>query len=180
MNFFAFFQSERDHKPQNSGCGDTAQSFHTAWVTFRRRASRPAATGAPQKPVAKKCGQDGRRSCGQPRNRAVADIVTARDVARSVARIAALDRLSLLVRRELRLAAELDAVGHRARPSLVRARISSRSNSARPPSTIVIERPCGVVSAHVSPSDRKPAPGRRSPRGCSRGRASIAPSDRGA
>jgi hypothetical protein len=32
-------------------------------------------------------------------------------------------------------------------------------NSARPPSTVSIKRPCGVVvTAHVSPSDRKPAP----------------------
>jgi hypothetical protein len=47
----------------------------------------------------------------------------------------------------------------RARPSLVRARIKSRSNSAKPPSTVSIKRPCAVVvSAHVSPSDRKPAP----------------------
>jgi hypothetical protein len=29
---FALFCSERDHKPQNSGCGYTAQSFHTAWI----------------------------------------------------------------------------------------------------------------------------------------------------
>src|SRR5215467_13266035 len=29
---FMFFCSERDHKPQNSGCGYTTQSFHTAWV----------------------------------------------------------------------------------------------------------------------------------------------------
>ena len=35
-------------------------------------------------------------------------------------------------------------------PSPVRARISSRSNSARPPRTVSISRPCGlVVSAHV-------------------------------
>jgi hypothetical protein len=27
--FFALFCSERDHKPQNSGCGYTARSFHT-------------------------------------------------------------------------------------------------------------------------------------------------------
>src|SRR5258705_8371419 len=33
---FAFFCSERDHKPQNSGCGYTTQSFHTAWAfSFR-------------------------------------------------------------------------------------------------------------------------------------------------
>jgi hypothetical protein len=45
MNFCDFC-SERDHKPQNSGCGYTAQSFHKAWSVSRRdRAvvSRPAA-----------------------------------------------------------------------------------------------------------------------------------------
>ena len=47
----------------------------------------------------------------------------------------------------------------RARPSPVRAQINSRSNSARPPSTISIKRPCAVVvSAHVSLSERNPAP----------------------
>jgi len=40
----------------------------------------------------------------------------------------------------------------------VRARIRSRSNSASPPSTVSINRPCDVVvSAHVSPRDLKPA-----------------------
>jgi hypothetical protein len=29
---FAFFSSERDHKPQNSRCSHTAQRFHTARV----------------------------------------------------------------------------------------------------------------------------------------------------
>src|SRR6266699_1180677 len=38
---FAFFCSERDHKPQNSGCGYTTQSFHTAWVLFSHRAPSP-------------------------------------------------------------------------------------------------------------------------------------------
>jgi hypothetical protein len=34
----------------------------------------------------------------------------------------------------------------------------SRLNSARPPSTVSMSRPCGVdVSAHASPSERKPA-----------------------
>jgi hypothetical protein len=33
---FAFFCSDRDHKPQNSGCGYTAQSFHTAWTQSGR------------------------------------------------------------------------------------------------------------------------------------------------
>jgi hypothetical protein len=46
----------------------------------------------------------------------------------------------------------------RARPSPVRMQISSRSNSASPPKTVSIKRPCAVVvSAHVSPSDGKPA-----------------------
>src|SRR5262245_37052508 len=39
----------------------------------------------------------------------------------------------------------------RLRPSPVRARISSRSNSARPPRTVSISLPCGVVvSAQAS------------------------------
>src|SRR5271168_4116877 len=47
----------------------------------------------------------------------------------------------------------------RSRPSPVRARINSRSNSASPPSTVSIKRPCAVVvSAHVSWSERNPAP----------------------
>jgi hypothetical protein len=46
----------------------------------------------------------------------------------------------------------------RALPSPVRLRMRSRSNSASPPSTVSISRPCEVVvSAHVSPKDRKPA-----------------------
>jgi hypothetical protein len=36
---FALFCPERDHKPQNSGCGYTRQSFHTAWVQSGRRAA---------------------------------------------------------------------------------------------------------------------------------------------
>src|SRR3954471_22507475 len=37
-------------------------------------------------------------------------------------------------------------------PSAVRARVRSRSNSANPPSTVNISRPCDVVvSAHASP-----------------------------
>jgi hypothetical protein len=44
---FAFFCSERDHKPQNFGCGYTAQSFHTAWVkTSRQNMSAAAAAFA--------------------------------------------------------------------------------------------------------------------------------------
>jgi hypothetical protein len=36
---FAFFCFERDHKPQNSGCRYTAQSFHTALTRSRHRQS---------------------------------------------------------------------------------------------------------------------------------------------
>jgi hypothetical protein len=43
----SFFFSERDHKPQNSGCGCTAQRFHTAWATsslpHRKRGPRKLA-----------------------------------------------------------------------------------------------------------------------------------------
>src|SRR5262249_34128139 len=47
----------------------------------------------------------------------------------------------------------------RLRPSSVRARISSRSNSARPPRTVSNSLPCGVVvSAQASASDLKLAP----------------------
>src|SRR5262249_56658789 len=47
----------------------------------------------------------------------------------------------------------------RARPSPVRARISSRSNSARPPRTVSISRPWAVVvSAQASLRLLKPAP----------------------
>src|SRR6476619_6537294 len=47
----------------------------------------------------------------------------------------------------------------RTRPSVVRLRIRWRSNSASPPRTVSINRPCGVVvSAQGSPSDLKLAP----------------------
>ena len=50
-------------------------------------------------------------------------------------------------------------------PSPVRARISSRSNSAKPPRIVSISRPCGlVVSAQVSLSDLNPAPRSLGPR----------------
>ncbi len=43
---FAFFCSERDHKPQNSGCGYTTQSFHTAWFPSRRTLSGATTLGS--------------------------------------------------------------------------------------------------------------------------------------
>ena len=69
----------------------------------------------------------------------------------------------------------------RVRPSPVRARINSRSNSARPPTTVDIKRPCGVV---VWADCRRENGIRLQPsplcRGCSRGRAKIAPTGQGA
>jgi hypothetical protein len=53
---------------------------------------------------------------------------------------------------------------------------NSRSNSARPPSTVSINRPYGVVvSAHVSARERKPAPFRAMVSSVSRQRNVIAP-----
>ena len=50
----------------------------------------------------------------------------------------------------------------RSRPSLVLAKMRCLSNSANPPSTVIISLPCGVVvSAQELPRDLKPAP--RSP-----------------
>src|SRR6202008_4260389 len=70
-----------------------------------------------------------------------------------------LDCLGLLVQGELRLAAHLHAPRLGPLPAFsVRARIRSRSNSAWPPRTVSMSRPCDVVvSAHVSPRDLKPA-----------------------
>jgi hypothetical protein len=83
----------------------------------------------------------------------------ARDLARGFAGVAALDRLASLVGRELRRASKFHAAcigAHGLPPCGPR---SARANSAKPPSTMSMRRPCSVVvSAHVSPSDRNPAP----------------------
>src|SRR5438067_3623461 len=97
-------------------------------------------------------------SC-EPGNRAVTDVVGARDLAHWLAvAVAAANRLALLVLGQFRFAAELDASRFGAVASFAgAARIRSRSNSASPPSTVSISRPCDVVvSAHVSPRERKP------------------------
>jgi hypothetical protein len=99
----------------------------------------------------------------KPRNRPAAHIcVTAANLRkRLLAMITPQERLALLVIGELRLLRPIltPSALARSRPSSVRARINSRSNSARPPSTVSISRPCAVVvSAHVSCSERKPAP----------------------
>ena len=94
------------------------------------------------------------------RNGAVTDVVAAGDVGQCfLAAVAAVDRLALLVRRQLRLTSQLHTTGHSARSPFSGAiRIRSRSNSASPPSTVSMSRPCEVVvSAHGSVSDRNPA-----------------------
>jgi hypothetical protein len=95
----------------------------------------------------------------QPRNRAVTDIIGAGNFPCRLAPVATLDSLALLVRGQFRFPPHLYAARHGAAlPSLVRARISSRSNSASPPRTVSINRPCAVVvSAHASPRERNPA-----------------------
>ena len=100
-----------------------------------------------------------RGSCCQPRNRRPADVVAARDTALRFSRCDPRPCFALLVRGELRLRPIFTPRAlARSRPSPVRTRIRSRSNSARPPSTVSISRPCDVVvSAHASPSDRNPA-----------------------
>ena len=74
-------------------------------------------------------------SCCEPRNRAVADVVAAGDLAYRLAIAGApADCLALLAFGGFRFAAQLTARAvARSRPSLVRARIKSLSNSARPP-----------------------------------------------
>jgi hypothetical protein len=90
----------------------------------------------------------------------VAHVVGAGDLAHwPPVAVAASDRLALLMIGQFRFAAELAPLAlARSRPSPVRVRIKSLSNSARPPNTVSIKRPCAVmVSAHVSPSEQKPA-----------------------
>jgi hypothetical protein len=70
------------------------------------------------------------------------------------------NRFLPLMGRQLAGPAEFDAALLRTlATSPVRARINSRSNSARAPRTVNINRPCGLVlSAQVSFKDLKPAP----------------------
>ncbi|HXW72430.1 MAG TPA: hypothetical protein VEK34_13480 [Methylocella sp.] len=74
----------------------------------------------------------------KPRNRPAAHVVTAANLRkRLVAVIAAMDRLALLVLGELRPSFTPRALA-RSRPSLVRARINSGSNSPKPPEIVNI------------------------------------------
>ena len=91
-------------------------------------------------------------SGGEPRNRAVADVVPAGDLAHRLAvAVAAADRLPLRCSVNFGLRSSLTPRAlARARPSVVRAWINSFSNSASPPNTVSISRPCGVVVSAVS------------------------------
>jgi hypothetical protein len=46
---FTFFCSQRDHKPQNSGCSHTAQRFHTARVKTSKVQNEQMFSGVPPK-----------------------------------------------------------------------------------------------------------------------------------
>lgn len=87
------------------------------------------------------------------------DVVRSCDVGLRLASLKTLKGFAPLVRVELRRPSELDAASLSPLTTPVRALVSSRSNSANPPKTVSMSRPCGVVvSAQVSPIDRKPAP----------------------
>ena len=88
-----------------------------------------------------------RWSCHQPRNRAVVNVVAPGNLPHGLAVLLAAKNFLPLVRGELVRSAHFHTAraSPRSRPSLVRARIRSRSNSARPPSTVTISRPCDVV-----------------------------------
>src|SRR4030095_5071479 len=69
-----------------------------------------------------------------------------------------LNRVKPIIERVRELQAEANKLLARLRPSPVRPRISSLSNSAKPPSTVSISLPCGVVvSAQTFLRLRKPA-----------------------
>ena len=90
----------------------------------------------------------------------MADVVAAADVDQGLAGFPSRNGLLALVVRQFWLAAHHHPLAlARSRPSLVRLRINSRSNSAKPPRTVSINLPCAVVaSAQVSRSDLNPAP----------------------
>jgi len=90
----------------------------------------------------------------------VRDVVGSPDVLkRFVAVVAALDGLAPLMGVSLNFGPIFTPRAlARSLPSPVRARINSRSNSASPPRTVNIRRPCAVVvPAHVSLRDLNPA-----------------------
>jgi hypothetical protein len=103
--------------------------------------------------------EDFPRSTCQPRNRAVRDVEAFDDVAHRLARIAALDRLRLLVRGELRLAPHLHAPRLRplsafsgARPNFVAGSLGSFTitKSRNPDSAGGLDCPIGDNRARYS------------------------------
>jgi hypothetical protein len=100
------------------------------------------------------------RLLAQTTDRRVAHVVGPSDIGQHLSCLTASDCFPALMARQLWLATEDNPLAFaRSRPSPVRVRISSRSNSANPPNTVSIKRPCAVVvSAHVSLRDLNPAP----------------------
>jgi hypothetical protein len=98
----------------------------------------------------------------QSSDRRMADVLRAGSLGERLAVRVATERLALLVGWGVRFGRRPRRTPRafaRARPSLVRARISARANSASSPRTVRMRRPCGVmVSAQASPRDVKPAP----------------------
>ena len=106
----------------------------------------------------------------------------AREFAGRFSCVAAFDRFLFLVRRKFRRASHVNTARLRALAAFAGASaVNSRSNSARPPNTVSISRPCGVVvSALRRQANERPRPCRRCARGCSRGRVSSARDNQGA
>ena len=78
----------------------------------------------------------------KPRNRAVAHIVAARDLAHRLARVAAADGLALLMVGELRLAAHANAAFFGAGAALAGAGADQLTfELSQPPKTVSIKRP---------------------------------------
>jgi hypothetical protein len=96
----------------------------------------------------------------QPTNRHMRDVVAPGNRGERLALRDPRQCFRLLMLGELRLPAEPNPARFGADPAFVgSAQDRWRSNSARPPSTVSIRRPCGVVvSAQGSPSDLKLAP----------------------
>jgi hypothetical protein len=88
------------------------------------------------------------------------DVEAPRDLGLRLACLQPRQCLSPLMQGQLVRRADLTPIAFARRlPSPVRARISSRSNSAIPASMVISSLPCAVVvSAQVSASDLKPAP----------------------
>lgn len=76
----------------------------------------------------------------------MANVVGPADIDQGLASCPSRNGFLALVVRQLRLAAHATPRAlARSRPSPVRLRINSRSNSAGPPRTVSINLPCGVV-----------------------------------